>query len=312
MSTTATVVVNRPQYTITLGVAGGGGGGGSPTGVAGGDLSGTYPNPTVAKVAGTTPGTFGLALLDDALVTDARTTLGLGGAAILSVGTSAGTVAAGDDSRITGAVQTSRTLTTTAPLRIGGGASADLSADRTLSVTAADTSNAGVVTLAADGGTTASTVVQATDNRLTNSVTIEFVGGAATTDSNQPAALRAAFTAANRIHVANLTGYRYCYASTTTGSVAPASGSAIGFQYSIDSGANYRNMDIDSGSSANIDSGAYVVKTPWSINTPTPQAASATIAPSARIARVWIRMVTQNGDGVIDPVYHFVTLICHN
>jgi len=41
----------------------------------------------------------------------ARTRMGLGGAAVLDVGTTAGTVAAGNDSRITGAIQSS-TLTT--------------------------------------------------------------------------------------------------------------------------------------------------------------------------------------------------------
>jgi hypothetical protein len=46
-----------------------------------------------------------------------------------------------------GAVPTSRTLTTTAPLRIDAGASADLSANRTLSITTATTSAVGVVQL---------------------------------------------------------------------------------------------------------------------------------------------------------------------
>jgi hypothetical protein len=39
-------------------------------------------------------------VLDDATVGDMRTTLGLGGAAVLNVGTSAGTVAAGNDTRL--------------------------------------------------------------------------------------------------------------------------------------------------------------------------------------------------------------------
>jgi len=52
----------------------------------------------------------------------------------------------------------------TAPITIGGTATAPL-----IGVDAATTTTSGVVTLAADGGTTASTVVQATDTRLSNS-----------------------------------------------------------------------------------------------------------------------------------------------
>ena len=55
---------------------------------------------TTAKMGGDVT-TAGKALLDDADASAQRTTLGLGGASTLNVGTAAGTVAAGDDSRLT-------------------------------------------------------------------------------------------------------------------------------------------------------------------------------------------------------------------
>lgn len=55
-------------------------------------------------------------LSDLASASSARTNLGLGGAAVLSVGTTAGTVAAGDDSRITGALSAATAASTYQPL----------------------------------------------------------------------------------------------------------------------------------------------------------------------------------------------------
>ena len=73
--------------------------------------------------------TAGKALLDDADAAAQRTTLGLGDSATRSVGTTAGTVAAGDDSRITGALQASTAATTYQPL------DSDLTAIAALSTT---------------------------------------------------------------------------------------------------------------------------------------------------------------------------------
>jgi hypothetical protein len=131
-------------------------------------LDGATKVPIAQLPTGTTAST--VAIGNDARLSDARTPTAHA-ASHASGGTDAVTLA---ESQVTNLVSdlaakapATRTISTTAPLTGGG----DLSADRTLAVSAATTGAAGVVTLAASGGTTASTVVQATDARLSDSRT---------------------------------------------------------------------------------------------------------------------------------------------
>ena len=86
----------------------------------------------LTAIAALSTTTFGRALLALADAAAGRTALGLGGAATLNVGTTAGTVAAGDDSRITGAAQKASNLSdlanaSTARTNLGLGSLATLS-----------------------------------------------------------------------------------------------------------------------------------------------------------------------------------------
>ncbi len=103
----------------------------------------------------------------------------------VAFGTTAGTVAAGDDSRFTTAIQSTRQIATTAPLAGGG----DLSANRTLTVANATTTTVGVVQLAGDLTGTGTTPTIAT-----GAVTSAKIASGTIVDSNINAAANIAQT----------------------------------------------------------------------------------------------------------------------
>lgn len=96
-------------------------------------------------------------LSDVGSATTSRTNLGLGGAATLNVGTTTSTVAAGDDSRITGAVQAS-TVTTKGDLLVAtaSGTIARVGVGSDTQVLTADSTQTAGVKWAAAGGSSGS------------------------------------------------------------------------------------------------------------------------------------------------------------
>ncbi|WP_285636859.1 hypothetical protein [Actinoallomurus iriomotensis] len=100
-------------------IPGGGGGGGGGVSI-GGDLGGTTSSPQVIATHLSSPLPLIQGGTGGGSASAARTSLGLGGAALLDVGTATGTVAAGDDSRLTNA----RTPTAHASSHAAGGSDA--------------------------------------------------------------------------------------------------------------------------------------------------------------------------------------------
>lgn len=270
MTTAATIEVERPQYTITLGVAPGNGGG-----------SGTPATTVTDETTWAVPKAVGVS------TNYAREDH------------THGTPAAPTASSV-GAVPTARILTTTAPLTIGGGASADLSADRTLAIATATTTTQGTVEIATDGETGSGVVPTGADFRLKHSLWVALNSAINVTFNNAPAAATEVFASvgAYRAHV-NLFGFKYVRFYVRISTTAPASGSRCTLQYSLDRGANWRNMDVESGSSASPDTGAVVTQAPWGTIS-TYDSGKVAIAAAARADDVWLRCLTDGGDGVID------------
>ena len=156
----------------------GGGGGGSGTvasvNVAGGTTGLTFSGgPITSTGTITLAGTLAIANGGTGATTaaDARVGLGLGGAAVLNVGTAAGTVAAGDDSRfLTGGEKTDLTDggDSTAHYHATDRSRANHTGTQTLS-TISDAGTAASRSVPASGDAASTQVVLGNDTRLTNS-----------------------------------------------------------------------------------------------------------------------------------------------
>lgn len=169
----------------------------------------------------------------------ARTNLGLGGAAVLSVGTGSGTVAAGNDSRITGAAQTANNLSdlqsaSTARTNLGLGSAATQASSAFDAAGSAATAQSNAETFATTAitaldlggasqlnvGTAAGTVAAGNDARITGALqaanNLSDVGSPSVARTNLGLASGATAAAASTVTAASSYGQSTAVGTDTT------------------------------------------------------------------------------------------------
>jgi hypothetical protein len=118
--------------------------------------------------------------------------------------------------------------------------------------------------------------------------------------SNLPAATTEWLGSTRFRHQYDLTNFTQCRLVVSEGGTAPAAGTHIGVQYSLDDGSNWFFMD----DTVDGDLGAETPQITCATNSNI-KSAWMTLGAAAR-ADVLLRIVTDDGDGAADPIFFFI------